>query len=62
MDAEARIPRCRLLEKMAARPEYSRKLGLGGGLKKKRGGPLPQNGSAPEKEGAAGERPAGEIP
>ena len=30
MDAVSRILRCRLMEKMAGRPEYSKKLGLHG--------------------------------
>ena len=30
MDAVSRILRCRLMEKMAGRPEYSKKLGLRG--------------------------------
>lgn len=62
MDVEARIRRCRLMEKIAERPEYAEKLGLRGRLIKKRGGPLPQNEGSPETEGADAERPVGKIP
>ena len=56
MDAGARILRCRLLEKMAEQPEYAGKLGLRGGLEKKRGGPLPQKAKETPEEGADGEK------